>query len=100
TAVVNTAFKDQFQKTDFKDQSNDKIIMTSHEAEKLVYDYTLTEDRVAVFSENYYPHGWKIDVDGEPVDMAQANYVLRAVALPKGKHTVTFEFDPDVVRIG
>lgn len=100
TAVINTEFKALFEKTDFENHPEDEITLKSHEAGKLVYEYTLKEDRVAIFSENYYPHGWKIDVDGEKVDMAQANYVLRAVELPKGKHTVTFEFDPDIVRIG
>lgn len=100
TAVVNNKFKDLIPQTEFEDHQDDEIHLKHYQANKLEYDYSAADDRLAVFSEIYYPHGWKIQVDGEDLNMAQADYVLRAVYLPKGQHTVTFKFDPAVVNIG
>ncbi len=100
TAVVNTEFKDLVPKTHFKSSPEDQITLTHFQPNKLVYQYTLAHNRLAVFSENYYPYGWQIHIDGKPVDMARADYTLRAVYLPAGSHTITFKFYPDVLKIG
>jgi uncharacterized membrane protein YfhO len=52
-----------------------------------------------VLSENFYP-GWRATVDGKPVPLLRANYVLRAVCVPAGAHRVTFSFVPASLRIG
>ena len=46
-----------------------------------------------VFAEIYYP-GWRSYVDGELVPHGRADYILRAMNVPAGKHTVEFVFDP------
>lgn len=46
-----------------------------------------------VLSDNYYP-GWKVEVDGKPGELYRANYTLRAVAVPQGRHVVTFRYMP------
>ncbi|MDR0509882.1 MAG: hypothetical protein LBH06_02160 [Rikenellaceae bacterium] len=56
------------------------------------YTYTSCQPDVAVFSEIYYPHGWSCTVDGQPVEYFCADYVLRAMVLPQGSHTVEFRF--------
>lgn len=68
------------------------IRLTSYEANALTYEAETTGG-VAVFSDIYYP-GWRCTIDGQPTDVLRANYVLRAVILPQGKHTVAFTFDP------
>ena len=55
---------------------------------------------LAVFSEIYYPNGWKAKVDGAPVDIFRADWTLRAAQLPAGEHDLVMRFDPDSYRIG
>jgi uncharacterized membrane protein YfhO len=54
----------------------------------------------AVFSEIFYPKGWRVQVDGKPIDLVRANYVLRALPLEAGPHRIEMEFDPTPYRIG
>lgn len=55
---------------------------------------------LAVFSEIYYPNGWNAYVDGVKTDHFPVDYVLRAMMLPKGVHTVEFKFEPEVIKTG
>jgi hypothetical protein len=55
---------------------------------------------VAVFSEVYYPKGWKATIDGKEATHFQADYVLRAMKIPAGKHTIEFKFEPQVIQTG
>ena len=66
--------------------------LTAYEANALTFEAE-TDGGLAVFSDIYYP-GWQCTIDGEPAEILRANYVLRAVVLPAGKHTVQFRFDP------
>lgn len=55
---------------------------------------------MAVFSEMYYPHGWKVSIDEKEVKPFKVNYSLRALRIPAGKHTIEFKFEPEVVAKG
>ena len=55
---------------------------------------------MAVFSEMYYPHGWKATIDGKEVPIYQVDYALRALSVPAGNHQIRFAFEPEVVNIG
>ena len=78
----------------------DLIEMTSYAPNELHYRYTSASDRVAVFSEIYYPNGWHATVDGEPLDLLRADWTFRAAVLPAGSHEVVMTFLPDSYRIG
>ena len=79
---------------------SDEIKLTSYQENELIYTYEAAGDRLALFSEVYYPKGWKVFIDGEEVNHFRANYVLRALEVPAGKHEVRFSFQPDVVQYG
>ena len=69
------------------------ITLTSYEANALTFEAETDRERLAVFSDIYYP-GWQCTIDGEPAPILRADYVLRAVVIPAGKHQIAFRFDP------
>lgn len=61
----------------------------------LKYETQSSTNKLLVFSEVHYPAGWNAYLDGKQVDYIRANYVLRAMAVPAGKHTIEFKFEPE-----
>ena len=82
------------------DGTGDLIEMTSYAPNELHYKYSCATDRLAVFSEIYYPDGWHATVDGQPLDLIRADWTLRAALLPAGEHEVVMTFLPDSYRTG
>ena len=80
--------------------STDTIVLTAYAPNELRYHYKAAADRLAIFSEIYYPNGWKAEVDGAPVDVLRADWTLRAASLPAGEHDLVMRFKPDSYRIG
>ncbi len=76
------------------------IQLIDYHPEKLVYESNSSKDGLAVFSEVYYPNGWIATIDGNEVPIARANYTLRSLKVPAGKHRITFSFEPEVVATG
>lgn len=77
-----------------------EVHLTSWTPKQLDYDATTSTPGTLVFSEIYYPYGWKATINGEPAEHFRVNYVLRALNVPAGSHHITFLFDPDSVRKG
>ena len=100
TAAVDQRFRDALQGLEQPHKDSLSVVrLTAYEPNRVVYETENTGDGVAVFSEIYYPDGWQVVVDGEPAPLARANYVLRALYLPAGKHTVEMHFDPQSLHV-
>lgn len=76
----------------------DTIFETSYAPNELTYHASSKNGGIAVFSEVYFPWGWKATIDGENVEIGRVNYVLRAINIPAGNHTIHFKFDPQSVN--
>ena len=99
TAVVDVKFKEQLKGvTEGYKDSLSTIQLTSYEPNRLVYNAFTPKDGVVVFSEIYYP-GWQATIDGQPVDIARADYILRAINVPAGEHTIEMWFDPQSIQV-
>ena len=96
SAIVDKKFAEAIKPVDVDPMSTIKLI--SYEPNKLEYDVDSKTGGAVVFSEIYYP-GWKSFIDGKEVVHGRANYILRAMNVPSGKHTITFTFDPDSIHV-
>lgn len=93
-AAIDVKFRDLVRSTAFDVDSADKIELVSYQPNELEYKYTAGGERLAVFSEIYYPAGWLCYIDGNESSYFRANYVLRGMILPSGSHSVKFTFKP------
>jgi len=84
----------------YKADSTSTIIISNYKPNYLKYQSNNINDGFAVFSEIYYSHGWKAFIDGKEVPHYRVNYVLRGMEVPKGRHTIEFKFEPEVVEKG
>ena len=69
-----------------------EINLVEYRPNYLKYDYSSLSGGVAVFSEIYYNKGWSAYIDGESAPYIRANYILRAMELPAGDHSVEWRF--------
>jgi hypothetical protein len=76
------------------------INLIDYKPNALKYVSYNSKPTVAVFSEIYYPKGWNAYIDGNLVPHFEADYTLRALQVPEGKHTIEFKFEPQVVKTG
>lgn len=77
----------------------DYIRLTGYEPNRLEYEADSQKGGVAVFSEIWFPWGWKATIDGKDADIARVNYVLRALRVPAGRHRIEFTFDPESLHV-
>lgn len=80
--------------------STSYIRMTKFDNDTIDYEANCNGPQFAVFSEIYYPVGWNAYIDNKKVDYVNANYILRGLSIPSGKHTVKFVFEPASVKQG
>ena len=82
-----------------KAQSNDstaKVKLVKYEPNNLQYTIDSKNGGVVVFAEIYYP-GWTATIDGQPAELGRVNYILRALNVKAGKHTVVLDFHPTII---
>lgn len=100
TAVIDQRFNDKLTGLTIQNDSAAAIKLTSYKPNHLIYESNSSSEQLAVFSEIYYDKGWNAYVDGKQVDYVRADYVLRAMRIPAGKHQVEWKFEPTVVTTG
>jgi hypothetical protein len=94
SAVVDESFKPLITAFSPAD-SNSTIKQTAFDNDAITYESNSSSNNVAIFSEIYYKD-WFAYIDGKKVDYFKANYVLRALVVPAGKHVIEFKFEPKI----
>ena len=98
TAIVQQAFAPGVTTPQW--DSTASIRLDKFENDEVEYSTESSAPQFAVFSEVYYTYGWTAYIDGKEANYVKANYVLRGLSIPAGKHTVKFVFDPPTYRRG
>lgn len=96
-AVINQSTVDSRQ---LAVDSTASVTLVEHIPPYLKYETESTSNGLVVFSEIYYPKGWHAFIDGKEVPILRADYVLRALEVPAGKHTIEFRFEPKPYVVG
>ena len=106
-AVFNKSFeplgsykKIPFKDLEFKKDSTATIKVNFYKPNHIEYTSNNSNDGFAVFSEMYYKDGWNAYIDGKKLDYLKVDFALRGLNIPKGKHTIAFKFEPQVVKTG
>ena len=99
-ATIDNIFKDQITKPSYPVLENEKIVLVSYQPDELVYKSTAKEEKLAIFSEIYYPAGWKCFIDGKENKYFRADWVLRGMIVPAGDHEIKFTFKPSSYYTG
>ncbi|WP_103326690.1 YfhO family protein [Bacteroidetes bacterium endosymbiont of Geopemphigus sp.] len=99
-ALVDQSFQRYLEDFKIIPDKNNSITLTSYSPDELIYHSLTKSPQLAVFSEIYYPKGWKAFIDGKEADYIRANYLLRALRIPSGVHEIRFIFSPEIVVIG
>lgn len=100
TAVINERYNADLQDFTPKPDNAARINLTGYKPNHLTYESNTSTEQLAVFSEIYYSKGWNAYIDGEQKTYVSANYVLRAMRIPAGKHIVEFKFEPKSYVVG
>ncbi|HCR75841.1 MAG TPA: hypothetical protein DIW37_05450, partial [Chryseobacterium sp.] len=100
TAVISIDDKKYFDGKPVQADSTAFINLTKYQPNELEFKSQSKTPQLAVFSEIYYPHGWKFFIDEKEVPYIKADYLLRAVHVPAGNHNVRMVFEPEVIEKG
>ncbi len=98
-AVINLKDEKLITAKKFNKGSRDTIKLEEYSSNHLTYKFDSKKPQFAIFSDIEYP-GWQAYIDGEKVEHLRANYILRALEIPSGKHIIEFKFQPKVIELG
>ncbi|MBK7709892.1 MAG: hypothetical protein IPJ37_02155 [Bacteroidales bacterium] len=99
-AVIDKLFNDQIKKSSYPVAAGDTLVLTSYKPNELIYSSKSQNENLAVFSEIYYPAGWKSFIEGKESSYFRTDYVLRGMVIPAGTHEIKFSFEPSSYIIG
>ena len=91
-AVVDQRFAGLLNDQLKHEEVSGTVELTEYRPNRMTYQVSLDQNSLVVFSESYYEGGWHATIDGEPVDHLRANYILRALPVGAGDHTIEFTF--------
>ncbi len=100
TAIVRNTFRKDLEGYTFGKDSLAKIQLTKYGLNELEFQSSNNQNGLGVFSDIYYPYGWKAYIDGKETPIVRVNYVLRAIKVPSGTHKIEFKFHPDTYYKG
>ncbi|WP_369752304.1 YfhO family protein [Flavobacterium sp. WC2409] len=103
TAIFNIhLYGDKFKNARLKRNldTSGTIKLKVYKPNYIKYTSTNGKEGLAVFSEIYYENGWNAYIDGVKTDHFPVDYVLRAMIVPGGEHTIEFKFEPQVIKTG
>lgn len=100
TAIIHNEFSDYVNGLTLNKAGS--ISLTDYKPNALTYKSESESEQLAVFSEIWYgpDKGWQAYIDGKPAEHIRANYILRAMRIPAGSHTIEFKFDPQAFKTG
>lgn len=91
-AVVDRRFEELVSDKLRHEEASGTVVLTDYRPNLMTYELSLDQPSLVVFSDIYYEGGWNARIDGEPVPHLRANFILRALPVDAGEHTVEFEF--------
>jgi hypothetical protein len=97
---IDNRFSNEMNGFKIQPDSSATITITKCESNDLTYESNSATEQLAVFSEIYYNKGWNAYIDGKQTSHVRANYVLRAMRVPSGKHNIEFKFEPTLYDTG
>lgn len=99
TAIIHTDFLSETASFEIPDSdvsldNMSNVSLIHYHPDGSTYEVNSEHDGMFVLSEVWYPEGWKATVDGIDVPLVRANYILRALPISAGRHTVELRFEP------
>ena len=100
TAIIRKTFAPQIQGLQPSKDPSAYVRLAKYGLNEISYSSSNAKEGLAVFSDIWYPYGWKAYVDGKETPIIRADYVLRALRLPPGNHQIVFKFHPQKFYTG
>lgn len=97
---AHTAIVEGTPEVDLQQDTSASVEVTHYDARSIELRSERDTEGYLVLSEIYYPEGWELAIDGEPVEFYKTNYVLRGFPVPAGEHTISMEFNPISYELG
>lgn len=94
TALLHSDFAPAVAQIPATPDSSATVTLLNYHPEGSTYEVTSSSDALLVLSEIWYPEGWSATIDGNPADIIRANYILRALPVTAGTHTITLSYTP------
>ena len=99
-AIISQDDQKYFEGKQIAADSTAFLNLTKYQPNELEFKSQSKTPQLAVLSEIYYPKGWKMFIDNKEVPYIKADYLLRAVHVPAGNHTLKMIFAPEVIAKG